>query len=319
MAVPTITAVAPASGHTVGMDIVKITGTNFRLPPSIVGYDPGDAQQTIKITMGGVDSTEAHAITATSGYAKVPSWAGTATAVTPIAVDVRVANLDDNGDEISGENATLSDGYSYDRTPLTTEVIVQRVTKELVLSLRRFVHSNTVLDTSPMYDDSTADDTDRIKAAGIPLVKVIGPVESENKRMTYQSVDEEDDPDVAGQYIRRARIQSVDLDFTIQCWTDDRHSGAIYTLANAVTDAIYKKGYITIAVDPDDSTLGDYDLPWAITEMTEYDTGDGLDGLHKATMSCEIREIPKDDPSATVIERGYDLGGDDVVPTMEIL
>jgi hypothetical protein len=319
MAVPTITAVTPSSGHTVGLDIVKITGTNFRLPPDIVGYDPGDAQQTIKITIGGVDSTEAHAITATSGYARVPSWTGLATAETPISVDVRVANLDDDGDEISGENATLADGYSYVRTPLTTEVIVQRVTKELVLSLRRFVHPNTVLTTSPMYDDISADDTDRIKAGQLPLIKVIGPIETEDKRMSQQSVDEEDDPDIASQYIRRARIQSVDLGFTIQCWCDDRHSGAIYTLANAVTDAIYKKGYITVAVDPDDLTLGDYDLPWAITEMTEYDTGDDLDGLQKATLSCEIREVPKNDPSATIVERGYDLGGDDVVPTMEIL
>lgn len=319
MAVPTITAVSPSSGHTLGLDVVKITGTDFRLPPAIVGYDPGDAQQTIKVTFGGVDSTKAHAITATSGYATVPSWTGPDTAATPYSVDVRVANLDNDGDEISGENATLSNGYSYIRTTLTTQVIVQRVTKTLIQYLRRFVHPNVVLTTSSMYDDSTADDTDRIKAAGLPLVKVIGPVETENKRMTSHSEDEEDDADIASEFTRKHPVRSVDLDYNIQVFSDDRHVGSVYTLANAVTDCIWKKGYLTVAVDPDDSTLGNYELPWAITSEADYDMGDDLDGLRKASISCEIREVPKDDPSGTIIERGTDLGGDDVVVTTELV
>lgn len=319
MAVPTITAVSPSSGHTVGLDVVRITGTDFRLPPAMVGYDPGDAQQTIKVTFGGVDSTEAHAITATSGYAKVPSWTGPATAETPYAVDVVVSNLDNNGDEIAGETDTLSDGYSYVRTTLTTQVIVMRVTTTLVQYLRRFVHPNTVLTTSSMYDDSTADDTDRIKQAGIPMVKVTGPVETEDKRMTQHSVEEEDDPDISGEFITKHPVKSVDLDYNIQVFSDDRHVGSVYTLANAVTDCINKMGYLTVAVDPDDSTQGNYNFPWSITVDPDYDTGDDLDGLRKATISCEIREVPKDDPSGTIVERGTDLGGDDVVVTSELV
>lgn len=41
-----------------------------------------------------------------------------------------------------------------------------------------------------------------------------------------------------------------------------------------------------------------------------------MDGLRKATMSCEIREVPKDDPSGTIVERGYDLDGTD--PTIDV-
>ena len=137
--------------------------------------------------------------------------------------------------------------------------------------------------------------------------------------MTQHSVDEEDDPDISGGFIAKHPVRSVDLDFSIQVFSSDRSVGAVYTLANAVTDCIWKKGYLTVSVDPDDSTKGNYDFPWAITSEADYDMGDDMDGLRKATMSCEIREVPKDDQSGTIVERGADLGGDDVVVTSELV
>jgi hypothetical protein len=312
MAVPTITAVTPSSGSTIGRNVVRITGTDFRLPGAVVGYDPGPAQQTIKVTFGGVDATEAHAITATSGIAIVPAWTGPDTAATPYDVDVRVANLDDNGDEIAGENDTLSDGYSYQRALLTTETILQRVTKHLVKLLRRHVLPNTVITTSPMYDDSTSDDLDRIKQAQLPLVKVIGPTVTEDKTLTLQIETEEDDETYSDQYLLRHPAKIVDLGFTLQCWSDDRHQGAVFNMAQAVVREIYQTGYLTIDKDPNDSTKGTYSFPWEITDMPDFDMDDDLNGLRLATLSCEIREVPYETVDETIIERGYDVTADDV-------
>lgn len=154
MAIPTITAVTPGSGPTTGQNIVKIDGSNFRLPdtPPAEGPLGGPAQRTIKIAIGGIVSDWAHAVEAGIIYARVPEWRGDYNLSFPVALDVRIANLDNTGAEIPGENATLLNGYSVTRPSLAAESYLQRVIGELITMMRRHLLVDVHLTASRDYD-----------------------------------------------------------------------------------------------------------------------------------------------------------------------
>jgi hypothetical protein len=313
MAVPTISSVSPTTGLTRGINVVYINGTNFRLPPTVTTYDPGDAQQTVKVTFGGVDATEAHAISAIKAMAIAPAWTGSATADNPGAVDVRIANLDDAGAEISGENATLASAYTYTRATLTAETTIQRVIRELIRVFRRRVHKNTHITMSSSYDDSVADDLDRIKRAELPLILIKGPDVTGNERLGKRAEDEIVDPGDSDMYIRKHVPITVDLSFNVQFWADERNVNAIFALTHNTRNMIRQGGYLYIYTDPRDQSLGETGIDWIITDeqMGGFDLGPQFDGLRLATLSFDLIGVDVDDVGGTIVERGWNIYTDD--------
>lgn len=310
MAVPTITTCSPSTGLTRGRNIVLITGTNFRIPPDVVGYDPGDAQQTVKVTFGGVASTAAHSISATQALVQVPAWAGNCDS-DPGSVDVVISNLDNNGDVIAGETATLANGYTYERPDLVSVVTAQRVTQSLVELLRRNVITNVTVGMTTAYADDFADDLDAIKMARLPLIEVGGPDLIDDPRWGLAREEEEDDAVIADMWTRKEVARVSDMSFPIRIWADKRSNvRAIYSLGQSVILCIRDAGYITIDSDQAHTMYIPAD------GLPSYDTSSQLDGLASCTMRIVVKGVQNDDVDGTIIDRGhdvYDPDGSDVL------
>lgn len=302
MAVPTITSCSPSTGLTRGRNIIFVNGTNFRTPPEPVGYDPGDAQQTIKVTFDGVASTEAHSLSATKAIVQVPAWAGEYNSETPGSVDVVISNLDNNGDVIAGETATLADGYTYERPDIVSRATSQRITQALVELLRRNVITNVTVGMTTAYADDFADDLDAIKMARLPLIEVGGPDLIDSPRWGIACEEEEDDPSISDMYTRKEVARTTDISYPIRIWVDNRNNvNALHAIGKNILMCVRDAGYITIDSDREHTMLIPAD------GVPAYDTSAQLDGLATATMRIIVKGVQIDDIDGTIIERGYDI------------
>jgi hypothetical protein len=173
--VPTLTAVTPAAGLTKGGSVVRLVGTGFRTPPAplALGYVGGAAPQTVSVQFGGTACLRADALSATLIACRPAPWAGDYTLALPLALTVRVANLDDAGVEILGEVAVLPAAYTVSRPGIAAEGSLQRAVRAILLSLRRGVLANTHLAMSRDYDGDLG--TPARDVATLPAITLIGP------------------------------------------------------------------------------------------------------------------------------------------------
>lgn len=302
MAVPTITSCEPSTGLTRGYNVIFVNGTNFRLPPEVSGYDPGDAQQTVRVTFDGVASAQAHSLSTTRAVVQVPPWAGDYNSDTPGSVDVIISNLDDAGDVISGETATLADGYTYARPDIVSRVTAQRITEELVKILRRTVITNVTTGMTTAYADDFAEDLDKIKEARLPLIEVGGPDLIDSPRWGVNWETEEDDESLVNMYTRKEVPRTSDLSFPLRIWSyNTGNVNAIYALGHNVIMAIRDAGYVTI------DTSRSHVMYIPADGLPSYNTSSQLDGLATCTMRIIVKGVQNDDIDGTIIERGYDV------------
>lgn len=175
MGIPTISAVSPASGLSVGLTLVKITGTNFRPAPSPppAAYTGTGAQQTVSVTFNGVEADAALVADSTEIWAVTPEYMGTESDL-PDSVDIVITNLDDTGAAIGGETVTEVDGFTYKRQTLTAEGAVTWITDNLIGFFKRHVLLETVLTTDPEYADNPAGALTTL--GELPAVVLVGPI-----------------------------------------------------------------------------------------------------------------------------------------------
>lgn len=307
MAIPTLTAVTPSTGLTRGDNVVTLTGTNFRIPPTppATGYQGGEAQQTIRVTFAGVASAWAHALTATQALVRVPPWAGSLSATLPLAVDVRLDNLNDLGTEIATENVTRTNAYTYGRPGLAPERRLQGATTALVEQLRRHVLPNVHILAGRDYDDTTG--TAARAPATLPALHLVGPVARLNR---FDSADYAADTAATGAvtWQRFTRPVTVDLSYQILGWA--QNPWHCHNLAQQVLLLFRQHPWLAIPLDPT--------TPGSPTERhqveIEWENHPDFAAMAPATddllgwrAGVLVRGVHLADEPGIVIEQGWDV------------
>lgn len=318
VAVPTITAVDPASGRSKGRNVVRIDGTDFRIPtvpPVGSGYLGGAAQQTVSVEFGGVRAEWAEAASSSVVYCRVPIWAGSLSIPFPVDVDVRVANLDDAGSEIAGENATLVDGYQYVRPTFSTESYLMRVIGEVITLLRRHLIDNVAVTLSREYDDDPT--TEQRLRDTAPSIHLAGPRMPINRFYSENRLDSEEDPGDAQGWIRKAVPVTTDLEFAIRIWaTNPTHlTGLVQQYLLLFRDVVT----VEVENDPAQPALGsnEYEIEVRWEEYPDLNVSPNFSDLYSATSGLIIRGVHIDDESATIIDRGQTVWANDGDPVLE--
>lgn len=321
MAVPSITSVDPSSGLTKGRQLVEIHGSGFRIPPAPppTGYLGGSAQKTVSVQFGGEESPWAHALSPTRVQARAPEYRGPYDASFPLSLDVRVANLDDSGAEIAGEEDTLSGAYTIARPSLQTEGVLQRVIGEFIRLMRRHVLANTHLSTHPDFDDDPSDALDEVAKAELPRLELGGPDLSENRFYSYNRRPEVDDPDNPPDgYLRRRRAITVDARFDLTGFA--RSQRVLLGLAQATSLFFRDVRWVQIERDPSDPSLGiaNYELAMPFDGQPEIESGPELDSLRSFGAVAIIRGVDVDETDSIVVERGIRLPADPSIDSQEL-
>lgn len=172
MAAPTISAVTPAEGLSVGKTFVEITGT---------GFNDEVSGGTVRVFFGGVASPEFGVVDDTKVIALTP---GGALGKVDVVVENVTPNPSPPPDDLV-EPGTLVEGFEYKRPvvatreDLTTHSPTAIVTRTLLEDLRRTVIANIHHDMHPEYVDPLLDTQE--KQAAAPSLKILGPTTPEDR------------------------------------------------------------------------------------------------------------------------------------------
>lgn len=253
MAVPTISSVSPAAGHSGGKTLVEITGTNFRLPtapPAVNGITP-EAEPSLLVTFGGTAAKRVDVLSTTRAYVLTPIGDPSDT-----PIDVVVTNLDADGAEIPGETATLASVWRFVRPDVTDERSdLVRLVDAFVAELKRQITPNVVWPEDTDYDGDTGDTLSVTEVPAFPGLIVAATELADNAFYSERSKIEVENPDDSDGFIEMEPPVTVDLVFTVVGVSDNTKE--LLNLA-AVTKRFFRKNpYLTMARDPDDSSKGE--------------------------------------------------------------
>lgn len=220
MPTPFVGNLSPATGAPTGGALVRVTGGNFRLPdepPHTGGVTPA-APPTVEVLVGGVAAPQVIVARAGLLFFRTPKRAlvnadGSPIAG-PVAVNVEIRNIDDDGVLIPGETVTVTNGFAYTRTSLASSnrAAITTVTEALIRLLRSEVLGNTVLDTHTDYDRTSSDGLNIVELAELPAVVLTGPDVTENRFFTPNT-----NPKSDGDYgwLEHRRHLYLDLTFDV--------------------------------------------------------------------------------------------------------
>lgn len=183
MAVPTISTVTPNNGPPCGKNLVIITGTNFRTPTITYTIPATAVPQTVSVTIAGLAADRVEVASSTKLYVIVPEAEGNYKDQKFDPVDIVITNLDDDGNPISGESVTLTDGYTYKRWEFSAAPLIA-VAKKFLTRLMREVHPNVGWNTHPEFIEETVGTVTLVSEA--PSINVDMDVEDD---MDYNEFD----------------------------------------------------------------------------------------------------------------------------------
>lgn len=286
MAVPIIITVTPTSGGTGGRNLVELKTNNLRLPPepSTTGPVNAGVQETVRVFFGDVQATGVQVISHARCLCITPSHVtGT--------VDVKVQNIDDNGDVIVGEEATKANAYTFARPRLTGKSDLTFLVQALILDLQKQVLKNTVLTTHTDYDDTTEDFLNIAALSEMPALILIGPTITENRFYSLNQVRET--VTIGGVQLRRVPY-TVDLQFTVIGVAE--LTVQLLNLMAATLQYVNRTRYIEVDCDPNDPSAG----------TTKYEL-DFPDTGAEPSVNTRISESNIRTFGATLLIRGFDL------------
>lgn len=306
MAIPTITTVTPASGSTRGGNIVRIAGSNFRLPPSPPTTGPvlSAQQKTVSVQFQGAESEWAYSASSGLILARVPEWSGPYDIAFPAALNVRVANLDDLGVEIPTENVTRAAAYSISRPDLASESYLQRVVREVISLFRRHVLANTHYSTGRDFSLTPALQ-ETLRASG-PLLRLAGPTLVLNRFYSINQEDPESDPlgGITGMARRKPPV-TVDLIFTVAPWANNPTH--LHSLVQALMLFGRDIKYVRVVIDPLDLSKGtkNYEFEPDWNSFPDMNSDPSADDLVYSVSRCVVRGVQVDEDFGTIVERGW--------------
>lgn len=318
MAVPTITSVDPDSGLTTGDAIVRIVGTNFLLPTvAPTGNLGGEQPKTVSVKFEGQESQWAYAASETLILARVPEYRGAYDITYPVALDIRVANLDTNGDEIPTENDTLADAYSVDRPSLAGEQYFQSIVRAFLQLFKRHVLLNSHVTMSrDAAEDPTSGD-ERLRATA-PSINLVGPRATQDRDHNFDRLEDVVDPGDVDSFIRKRHPTSLVFAFDLMLYA--RGSGHLYALQEGCINLFRDVTHIRVPLDKDlpDGEYTEYEIemPWLFEPVTEDDPNSS--DLFVARAGVVIHGVQVDSRDGTIVERGWRIFGNDGNPTLEV-
>ena len=221
MAVPTVTSIVPATGHTGGQTLVQITGTNFALPPVAVPTGEGPLPEpapSLLVLIGGTPATHVAVVDSTTIFCLTPTHDETGRDAVA-ASDVSVQNLDEDGEEIAGELGTLSEAFSFFRPDLAGTGRLAKAVNGLLLMLRQQVFPNVSMAAHTDYDEATGDGLHIAFAASLPALLLVRPIlrDSEEIVTPGQQITNVSD----SRFVITTEISVKDISFTLIGIADD--------------------------------------------------------------------------------------------------
>lgn len=319
MAIPTVTSVQPGAGTTRGRSVIRIIGTNFRLPDPVAssGYVGTDQQKTVSVKFEGVPSDRAYAASAGLILARVPEWRGAYDITYPVGLDVRVANLNNAGVEITGENATLVNGYLIDRPSLQAESYLQRVVREFIMLYRRHVLQNSHGTTSRDFSGNPA--SQETLSATTPIIQLVGPRLYLNRFDSLVVESPEVDPLSGSNGMMRRQVPvTCDLWFEVRPFA--LSSRQILGLVQSVLMMHRDVRYLSVQNDPTNPANGmkryDLDMPWEA--YPEIENEPNISNLMTASMMSVVRGVHIDEEFGNIVERGWKIFQNDGEPVVDL-
>ena len=157
MAIPTFNTISQNLGLTIGNDIVRIIGSNFRIAP--IGENP----HCVKVFFNGVEAKRVDVLSDTELRIWTPAFEGIpyandkgATDNLPLATNIEIVNCDDDLIPIPTENIVVSGVWSYDiRHYDTHQSYLELVLKALILNLKRYWLNETYFYKHEEYGSET--------------------------------------------------------------------------------------------------------------------------------------------------------------------
>lgn len=283
MAVPTIAAVTPTTGHAGGRLRVVVTGTNFRLPPAPAFGPPASpayAQQTVRVRFDGETALRVDVVDAHRLEVLAPPYRGDPSANPIAASDVEVTNLNDAGAPIAGETATAADAFTYVRLGLRAPAAEQApllVIEELVALFRRQVLPNTRLSPHTDFAEPAAA---RALAGRLPALYLTD-ISLPEERGARARPNDSREAAVGGEYTDvfyptvMHRVEAAVIGVS-----DHKHE--LVQLAAAARDALHRTPYLTVVLPsatrlalPLEADVGGiiFDLPPAFGNIRTFTLG----------------------------------------------
>lgn len=291
MAVPTIASISPTAGHTGGKTLVEIEGSGFRLPtpPAPVNGIVPEAKPSLRVLFGDKPARAVQVVSSTIAYASSPIHDPT-----DGAIAITVQNLDDAGEPIPGESATLEAAWRFVRPNVTDgDSDLVRLLRTFVDELTRQITPNVTWPQHTDYDEDTGDTLSITEVPELPGLIVAATELADNPFYAIREPVTTAHPTDPDGFVTRAPPSTVDVVFTLVGVSDNAKE--MLNLAAAVKRFFKKNPYLTMARDPDDASKGEVEY-----EMDAQDAPD-------VRLSVEANEDNLHQFAITVTVRGFDI------------
>lgn len=305
MAVPTVSSITPARGHTGGRTLVEIAGTGFALPPTPPAPAPHgpnaplpDPAPSVSVTFGGVAAPRVWVVSSTLLRALTPihepagGFAVDENGNPVPAVDVAVQNLDTTGAPIGGELGTLAEAYSFVRPNLATPGITQRVIEEFVRQLRIQILENVKLDPNTDFDPDSGDGQNFCDLATLPGIAIVDIKLPKSEPRTSEPVETQVDETT---WIARRPPQYRDV--AISLIGAAENTGELLTLEEALEGFFRKNAKLWIQRDPADPSHGflAFTMVYTPQEGVTFTGRIGETNVTAFMASARIYRVPRTD------------------------
>jgi len=306
-----------------GRTMFEITGTNFRLPPALpAGPTNKKTQQTVQVLFGTEEAISVKVVSSTLVRA-------VNRAIDPGILGLTLKNLDDNGDPIVGETATLSSAITFKRPAIraeanaagevlrTNESELTRVVRRLLYELKRQIISNVSLTTHTDYlDPETGSAISTVNMSRLPGLILIGPDLVENRIYSLNDPPSFDEGTPDTDFAITRAPYTVDLQFEIIGMSN--FMSEILNLMHAATMFFESNKYIRLQKDPDDLSKGfvEYEMDFVVDDQFKMAGGSvagEASNLRQFSGKMEIRGFDLDQLA------GINSGNANGIPLHEII
>lgn len=227
MAAPSFTSISPASGSTLGGELLVIKGA--------------DLASRIRISLGGLASPRVIGVASTGEEAWARSPGGVAG-----AADLLIENLDESGEVIPGETLTVPGAFDFEIPDLKTESNATALTRSLLKLIKGFVpegHSGPDSIAVDYTDDPEAE-VRVLTFSKLPGIALAGP--RFEKNLFYRRPDRrfegiEGEPD---QSLIRGPSLTYDLIYALTIAS--RSKIQTLNLLNVVSASLHRRGRASI-------------------------------------------------------------------------
>lgn len=238
MAQPTLANAYPSAGPTSGGTLVRLLGLAFA--------------DRVRVYFGDTEAELVQVASKGKVYARSPisTFAAPVTGTGDGTVDIRLVNLDANGDEVPGEESTLADAFRYVQPEFLTMNQLDMVQRALIEELRRQVVSNTLISQHTDYDSETGDGRNLVDVAKLPALVLLGPETPENREYSLNGRVTAVDSD--GTVVEREAPLTVDVVFDFVGMADNLKS--MTGLHQAMLRFVAKNRWLRVRSNPEDPT-----------------------------------------------------------------